>query len=93
MPHAEDAGMPPEMLLLFLGVFGTLVALGIVYGICEIVSGVFIRRRRYRLFSQIVAIPRILFIPYGTILSLFTLIMLDRDTIKHQYTRAGENPS
>ena len=81
----DDGEFPIEIMRVLIGVFGTLIVLGIIYGICEIVSGVFIKQRKYRLFSFIVAIPRILFIPYGTILSIFTLMLLERDTVKQQY--------
>ena len=76
-----------QIMQIFVAVFGTFVILGISYGICEIVSGVFIKQRKYRLFSMIVAIPRIIFIPYGTILSVFTFILLDRDSIKLLYEK------
>jgi hypothetical protein len=81
--------MPLEMLQVFVGLFGTLIVLGIVYGICEILSGVFIKRRRHRLFSFIVAIPRLLLLPYGTILSVFTLMLLERESVKQQYEDAN----
>ena len=81
----DDGEFPIEIMRVLIGVFGTLIVLGIIYGICEIVSGVFIKQRKYRLFSFSVAIPRILFIPYGTILSIFTLMLLERDTVKQQY--------
>ena len=81
-----------EVMRVFVYVFWIFIILGITYGILEIMSGVFIKRRKHRLFSLIVAIPRILFIPYGSILSIFTLILLDRDSVKTLYERQqGEN--
>ncbi len=79
-----------NIMRIFVAVFGTFVILGLSYGVCEIVSGVFIKQRKYRLFSMIVAIPRIILIPYGTILSMFTFILLDRDSIKSQYMENKE---
>lgn len=86
---AENAKDAMQVMQIFVAVFGAFVILGITYGICEIVSGVFIKRRKYRLFSMIVAIPRIIFIPYGTILSIFTLMLLERDSIKSLYVNQG----
>jgi hypothetical protein len=87
--NLEMPEMPLDMLQVFVGLFGTLIVLGIVYGICEILSGVFIKRRRHRLFSFIVAIPRLLLLPYGTILSVFTLMLLERESVKQQYEDAN----
>ena len=85
---AEDAEHALNMagaMKVFVFIFAILIVFGITYGICEIMSGVFIKRRTNRLFSFIVAIPRILFIPYGSILSIFTLILLDRRSVKAMY--------
>ena len=43
------------------------------------------KKRKNRLFSVIVSIPNVLFIPYGTILAIFTLVVLDKKTIKQIY--------
>ena len=81
----ENVKEAMQFMQFFVAVFGAFVVLGIAYGICEIMSGVFIKRRKHRVFSMIIAIPRIIFIPYGTILSVFTLILLDRGSIKSLY--------
>lgn len=57
------------------------------YGILEIISGRCLSARKRRLFTLIVAIPRLLFLPYGLILSIFTLIVLERRTVKALYER------
>jgi membrane-associated HD superfamily phosphohydrolase len=84
---AKNAKEAMQIMQILLAVFGTFVILGISYGICEIVSGVFIKQKKYRIFSMIVAIPRIILIPYGTILSMFTFILLDRDSVKSLYEK------
>jgi len=59
--------------------------LGLAYGVLEIVSGRFISQRRRRVFSLVVAVPRLLFIPYGIILSIFTLLVLERPSVRQLY--------
>lgn len=71
---------------LFLGFFGVFFAVLMVLGVLEIISGRYIAKRRRRLFSIIVSIPRILAFPYGTLLSIFTLLVLERSTVKRLYT-------
>ena len=85
----KTAPIAPEQFMgIFVVIFGTVIALGISYGIAQIISGRFIKKRRHRVFSMIVAIPNILFIPYGTILAIMTLMVLDRKSIKAHYEQA-----
>ena len=53
--------------------------------ISVIVSGRFLRQRKNYLFSFILACVACLFVPFGTILGIFTIIVLSRDSVKHRY--------
>lgn len=75
---------PPAMMF---WIFGTLLVLGLGYGVLEIVSGRWISRKTKRVGSLIVAIPRLLFLPYGLILSILTLMVLERPSVKQLYRR------
>lgn len=81
----EFETMPQQLLGMFAAFIGSFVIGGIAYGVVQIVSGRFISRRRYRTFSFIAVFPNILFIPYGTLLAIFTLIILERPSIKALY--------
>jgi hypothetical protein len=76
--------MPKVMLV----VFGLFAAAGLTYGILEIISGRCIRQRRGRVFTQIVALPRLVFFPWGTALSIVTLMVLERGSVEALY-RSG----
>ncbi|MEJ2196814.1 MAG: hypothetical protein P8X73_18420 [Ignavibacteriaceae bacterium] len=54
-------------------------------GILEILSARFIKQRKNRIFSYILAIMNLLSIPYGTILGIMTIIVLSRNSIKELY--------
>ncbi len=82
--HADFAGPPAA----FFAIFGFFFLLGAAYGVLEVLSGRYISRRRRWLFSFIVALPRVLFIPYGVILTVFTLLVLDRPSVKQLYGKA-----
>jgi hypothetical protein len=88
-PHGGSEGTaaqhPEAMPAVMLAIFGFLFAMGVAYGILEIVSGWFISRRQSRVFSFVVALPRVLFLPYGVILTIFTLLVLDRPSVKQLY--------
>ena len=85
----EELGPLPEQVLgFFVAFLGVFIALGIGFGIAQIVSGRFIMRRRHRIFSFVVALPNLLLIPFGTILAVFTLIVLDRKSVRQFYDSA-----
>ena len=77
----HNQGLPAVM----FAVFGFLFAMGLAYGILEIVSGRFISQRRRRVFTMVVALPRVLFLPYGAVLTIFTLLVLERPSVKQLY--------
>lgn len=54
-------------------------------GIVEIVAGRFISQRRLRIFTIVASVPRIILIPYGTILTIFTVLVLDRPSVRLHY--------
>ena len=74
----------PAFLFVFSGLLGGAVA---VYGILQIVAGRCLAQRRGRIFTIVAALPRLIFIPAGTLLSVFTLIVLERDSVQRLYAQ------
>ncbi|HWA85360.1 MAG TPA: hypothetical protein VG710_03995 [Opitutus sp.] len=69
--------------------FGTMIVGG---GVLNALSGWFIRRRRARIFSLVVAGLDCLMMPLGPVLGVFTLIVLLRDSVAEAYTAAASPP-
>jgi hypothetical protein len=88
-PCANPQPMPEPLQHIFLVLFALLFILVLTFGILEIVSGRYIAKRKRRVFSLVVSVPRILAFPYGTMLSIFTLLVLDRKTVKELYREAS----
>ncbi|MFM6408142.1 MAG: hypothetical protein ACKPGT_27195, partial [Microcystis sp.] len=59
--------------------------LGEVFAIATIVSGRFLKRRQRYWFSFVMACILCLFTPLGTILGVFTIIVLSRQSVKELY--------
>lgn len=83
----QNGEAPPEFFgwlffLLGLGFFlvGQVLAIGVI------LSGRFIARRKYYLYSFIVACLECAFFPFGTVLGVFTIIVLSRDTVRNYGT-------
>jgi hypothetical protein len=62
-------------------------------GIANLLSGLFMRRLRHRVFSMIVAGFNCLHMPFGTILGIFTLVVLARESVRELYEATGTTPS
>ncbi|HEY1583219.1 MAG TPA: hypothetical protein VGF73_08985, partial [Chthoniobacterales bacterium] len=83
-PAAQQKGGPPPAIVgyFFIGFGLTFFSLGIAFAICLAISGCSIARRRRYWFVFVMACIECLFIPFGVILGVFTLIILVRDSVK-----------
>jgi hypothetical protein len=79
MPHPEQFF---AIFKWFYVVFGVLFLMSAV---ANLLSGLFILRRKYRAFSLVVACLNLIHIPLGTILGVFTLVVLLRPSVREVY--------
>ena len=88
--HASSP--PPPELMAFLQVFYVIAGCFILAGTAlNIVAAVFLRQRRHRVFTMIVAGLNCLQFPLGTALGVFTFVVLMRESVREGYERrAGE---
>ena len=54
-------------------------------GVLNVMSGVWIRARKNRMFSLVVSGLNCLHVPLGTVLGIFTIIVLLRDSVRELY--------
>jgi hypothetical protein len=57
----------------------------ILSGVINVISGFFLRARRHRTFSLVVAGINCLYMPFGTILGIFTILVLGRGSVREMY--------
>ncbi|MGB5697427.1 MAG: hypothetical protein WBM46_17375 [Polyangiales bacterium] len=89
-PGASPYGTDPDALLQGLG---TLVSVAIVTGVVValvsavhlLLVGVKIRQRRWWTFCYLTGWGECLMFPFGTILGIFTIIVLSRPTVKRTF--------
>lgn len=86
-PPAGGTGPPPPtwMGLVFAGFGGALVVLGWTTGILTIYSGRCLVNRRRRTFSLVMAGVNCISVPFGTLLGVFTFIVLFRPSVRMMY--------
>ncbi len=82
----HQASPPPEFLMNILGYVYIFCGIAIVVlGTLNLLSGIFLRQRKNRLFSLVIAGINCLNIPVGTILGVFTFMVLTRESVRQLY--------
>jgi len=87
-------GQPPVEFIgyLFVALGLVFVVLGQTMAWLMIYSGRQIQKRRRYMLSFVMACVMCLFVPFGTILGVFTIIVLSRDSVKRLYGRPVTSP-
>ena len=75
--------LPPEFLGWIFAAVGLLLFLvGIAMAICILLAGRCLSRNKHYTFALVMACIECLFIPFGTILGVFTIIALSRESVR-----------
>lgn len=83
----DENGSPPSLFIawLFILIGGIAIMTGITIAICLILSGYFLAQRKAYWFSFVVACIECLNTPLGTLLGVFTLVVLSRQSVRDLY--------
>ncbi len=86
----QKGGPPPEAVfgffLVFFMFFGALLVL---LAILNVMTGFFLRERKHRTFSLVIAAIDCMQFPLGTALGVFTIIVLSRESVRKLYEANG----
>lgn len=84
-PTRDGSAPPPGFYsgIIFFYVLAGLIILTAC--ILNILSGFFLRQKKYRVFSIVVAVLDCFQVPFGTVLGVFTLVVLLRDSVRRSY--------
>jgi len=89
-PVKPGESPPPELLGWFLVGFGIFFAIvGLAFAVLIFLGGRALARRRYYGFVFVVACIECIFVPFGTILGVFTMIVLSRESAKRLFLSAA----
>ena len=77
---------PPFVGWLFAIIGGSMVLFGWSFAVCVAIAGRFLARRRHYLYCLVTACISCLFVPFGTILGVFTITALSRSSAKNLFT-------
>jgi hypothetical protein len=80
---------PPEFIGWILAIVGSLLfLLGVAIAICILIAGRSLAKPTRYWFALVVACIECLFIPFGTILGVFTIVVLSRESVKALFSTA-----
>lgn len=86
-PPREFMDTFSKVLIVFYLFMGAILAAMFV---ANLLSGFFLRQRKNRIFSLVVGGVNCLQIPFGTVLGVFTIVILTRDSVREAYEMAGK---
>src|SRR5262245_49793503 len=83
----DGKGEPPPALfgLIFVLAGATIIAMFWIFAGCLIASGYFLSARRHYVFCLVMAAIACMCSPFGTVLGVFTIIVLMRDSVKQLF--------
>ena len=81
--------LPPEFLGWIFAVLGSLLFLmGIAMAICILIAGRSLAHCKRYSFALVMACIECVFIPFGTILGVFTIVVLSRESVRGLFSTA-----
>jgi hypothetical protein len=82
--------LPPEFLGWIFAVLGSLLFLiGMAMAICILIAGRSLALRKRYSFALVMACIECLFVPFGTILGVFTIVVLSRESVRGLFSAAS----
>ncbi|MCA9264029.1 MAG: hypothetical protein KDA60_09290 [Planctomycetales bacterium] len=88
-PNSSDA--PPAFLgWIFIGVAGLIIVCGMAMAVSVAIAGQRLKQFRSRTYCFVIAGLECLFSPFGTILGVFTIIVLMRPSVRELFENAGD---
>ena len=86
MTEGQKGPPPPAAIgYIFIAIGAFFALLGWSAAIATAISGRCITRRRKRLFSVVMAAILCMFMPFGTVLGVFTIIVLTKESVQRLY--------
>ncbi len=87
----HGSNQPPAFIGWFFVIFAScFILIGWTIGALILVAGRFIARRKHYTFCFVMACVECLFMPFGTVLGVFTILVLNRPAVKAMFTPRPE---
>ena len=78
-----QGGPPPVFIGWLFVIFSTVfITIGLIFATCVLMTGRFLAGRRHYMYCFVMACVECVFMPFGTVLGVFTIIVLQRQSAK-----------
>jgi len=87
-PKQSSSGgqLPPAFIGWIFVVFATMfICAGWIFAVFVLMTGRFLARRKHYMFCLVMAGIECLFMPFGTTLGVFTILVLSRESVKQMF--------
>lgn len=85
IPGFQGPPPPPFVGWIFAIFGGSIMLLGWAFAVCLIMAGRFIAKQKHHIFCLVMASLNCLFMPFGTVLGVFTIVVLMRPPVKAMF--------
>lgn len=83
---SSKGDMPPALFGWFFVILGSVIILiGWTLAICILLTGRFLAKRKRYLYCFVLGCVECLFMPFGTVLGVFTIMVLNRPSVKQLF--------
>lgn len=83
----SNASTPPPLAgWMFIIMGSVFILIGWAIAVCIIIAGRKLKQRKNRIFCMVVAGLECMFMPFGTILGVFTLVTLSKDSVREIFS-------
>ncbi len=87
----SDGSMPPRFFgWMFALIGGLALLMGWIFSLCLAIAGRFLARRQHYVYCLVMAAIGCLSMPFGTVLGVFTIIVLMRPSVREQFQTAAK---
>src|SRR3989442_15961022 len=88
--HADPMAQPMGWVLVAIGTI--LFVMGLVFVVCVALAGRYLSHHRRYTYCLVMAAVACTFMPFGTVLGVFTIIVLQRESVRQLFGRTPSSP-
>lgn len=89
LTQPREAGPLALFGLLFAGIAGSIMLSGWAFAVCVAIAGRYLALKKNHLFCLVMAGVECIFTPFGTVLGIFTIIVLVRPSVKELFLHSS----
>lgn len=86
---SEGDALPVLFGWIFVIIGGGLVLVGWAFAVCIICAGRYLARQVHYMFCMVMAAIECIFMPFGTILGVFSIVVLAKPSVKEMFKQAA----